>query len=64
MLHTKFQSHRSVSSGEDFLRFLPHMGVAAMLVMPPISFEQLFVPKDMEVIFGYIWPSSFKGEVV
>ena len=40
------------------------MGVEAMLVMPPISFEQLFVPKGMEAIFGYIWPSGFKGEVV
>ena len=34
MLHTKFQGHRSISSGEeDFLRFLPYMGMAAMLVM-------------------------------
>ena len=33
MLHTKFQGHRSIGSGEDFLRFLPHMGMAAMLVM-------------------------------
>ena len=41
MLHTKFQGHRSVGSGEDrsvgsgedFLRFLPYMGMAAMLVM-------------------------------
>ena len=34
MLHTKFQGHRSSGSGEeDFLRFLPYMGMAAMLVM-------------------------------
>ena len=34
MLHTKFQGHRSCgSSEEDFLRFLPYMGMAAMLVM-------------------------------
>ena len=34
MLHTKFQGHRSIGSGEeDFLRFLTHMGMAAMLVM-------------------------------
>ena len=31
MLHTKFQGHRSSGSGEeDFLRFLPYMGMAAM----------------------------------
>ena len=34
MLHTKFQGHQSIGSGvEDFLRFLPHMGMATMLVM-------------------------------
>ena len=34
MLYTKFQGHRSIGSGEeDFLRFLPYMGMAAMLVM-------------------------------
>ena len=34
MLHAKFQDHRiSVSGEEDFLRFLPYMGKAAILVM-------------------------------
>ena len=34
MLHAKFQDHRTSGSGEeDFLRFLPYMGMAAMLVM-------------------------------
>ena len=34
MLHTMFQGHWSIGSGEeDFLRFLPYMGMAAMLVM-------------------------------
>ena len=34
MIHTKFQGHRSIGSGEeDFLRFLPYMGMAATLVM-------------------------------
>ena len=34
MLHTMFHGHRSIGSGEeDFLRFLPYMGMAAMLVM-------------------------------
>ena len=33
MLHTKFRRNRSTGSGEDFLRFLPYMGVAAILVM-------------------------------
>ena len=29
MQHTKFQGHRSIASGEeDFLRFLPYMGMA------------------------------------
>ena len=34
MLHTKFLGHQSTGSGkEDFLRFLPYMGMAAILVM-------------------------------
>ena len=39
MLHTKFQGHGSIGSGEvDFLSFLPYMGMVAMLVMWPNSF--------------------------
>ena len=39
MLPTKFQGHQSIGSGEeDFLRFLPYMGMAAMLVMWRNSF--------------------------
>ena len=34
MLHAKFQNYRTSGSGEeDFLRFLPYMGVVAILVM-------------------------------
>ena len=33
MLHTKFRGNQPVGSGEDFLRFLPYMGVVAILVM-------------------------------
>ena len=32
MLHAKFQVHRN-GSGEDFKKFLPYMGMAAILVM-------------------------------
>ena len=33
MTHTKFQGHWSIGPGqEDFLRFLPYMGIVAMLV--------------------------------
>ena len=34
MLHAKFQDHRTSGSEEvDFLRFLPYMGMVAILVM-------------------------------
>ena len=53
MLHTKFQGHSSIGSGEeDFLRFLLYMGMAAMLVMWPRPFEQIFFPKGPG---GCIW---------
>ena len=36
MLHTKSQGHRPSGSGEeDFKKFLPYMGMAAILVMWP-----------------------------
>ena len=45
MLHTKFQGHRPFGSREeDFLRFLPYMGMVAILVMWSEPFEQTFVP--------------------
>ena len=34
MLHAKFQDHRTCGSGEeDFLRFLPYIGMVAVLVI-------------------------------
>ena len=34
MIHAKIQDHRtSVLGEEDFLKFLPYMGMAAILVM-------------------------------
>ena len=40
MLHTKFQGHRPFGSREeDFLRFLPYMSMAAILVMFPHPME-------------------------
>ena len=36
MLHAKFQDHSTSGSGEeDFLRFLPYIGMVAILVMLP-----------------------------
>ena len=44
MLHDKFRRNRPAGSGEeDFLVFLPYMGVAAILVMCSRSREQTFV---------------------
>ena len=62
MLHTKFQGHRSIGSGkEDFLWFLPYMSMAAMLVMWPRLFEQIFFPKGPG---GCIWNLVAIGPVV
>ena len=44
MLHAKFQDHRTSGSGkENFQRFLPYMGVVAILVMLPASCHQIFI---------------------
>ena len=46
MLHTKSQGNQPSGSGEEdfFKGFLPYMGVAAILVMWPVQFEQTFGP--------------------
>ena len=44
MLQAKFQNQRTSGSGEeDFQRFLPYMGVAAIFVMSPASCHQIFI---------------------
>ena len=43
MLHTNFQGHQPFGSREDCLRFLPYVGMAAILVMWPGPFDQTFV---------------------
>ena len=55
MLHTKFQGHRSIGSGEeDFLRFLPYGGYLGHVTLficinfyshSPISFHEKFGSK-------------------
>ena len=58
MLHTKFQGHRSIGSGEeDFLRFLPYMGMAAILVMWSTPFEHFSFLKALEAVYE-IWLQS------
>ena len=43
MLHAKLQGNRSSDTGDDvFLRFLSYMGIVAILIMRPASFEQIF----------------------
>ena len=64
MLHAKFQDHRTSGSGEeDFLRFLPYMGMAAILVWTIyINFRSPF-PRRLHIKFGFDLPSGFRGEV-
>ena len=62
MLHTNFQGHQPFGSGEeDFLRFLPYTGVAAILVMWPEPFEQTFIPPSHG---GSIWNLTLTGQAV
>ena len=51
MLHTNFQGHWPFGSREeDFLKFLPYMGMAAILVMWHRPFEQTFIAH-----WGFTW---------
>ena len=63
MLHTKFQGRRSFGpGGEDFLRCLSYMGMAAILVIWPGPFEQkTFVPPSRR---SSIWNLTLIDPVV
>ena len=62
MLHTKFQGHQPVGSGEGrYFKVLPYMGMAAISVMVR-PFEGTFVPPDLyslHIKFGFNGPSRF-----
>ena len=60
MLHTRFQGHRSIGSGEeDFLRFLPYMGMAAMVTqLIYINFHSYY-PSSFHMNFGSKFPYCF-----
>ena len=62
MLQAKFQDHRTSGSGEeDFWRFLPYIGMAAILVMWPGPFIQtFFIPSQG----GSTWNLALIGQAV
>ena len=61
MLHTQFLVHRPFGPAEDILRFLPSMGMAAILVIWPGPFEHTFVPPSHR---GSAWNLTLIGQVV
>ena len=49
MLHTKFRGNWPAGSGkEDNERFLPYMGMAAILVMWSASYQQIFISMNLK----------------
>ena len=68
MLHAKFQDQRiSGSREEDFLRFLPYMGMAAIFCHVTwtiyINFRSPF-PRRLHMKFGFDWTSGSGRENV
>ena len=50
MLHTKFPGNQPVGSGEeDFDRYLPYRGVAAILVKRPASCHKIFISLYLKI---------------
>ena len=67
MLYTKLQGNQPSCSEENFLRFLPYMGIVAIFFMRPGSFEQIFnppMPGCCGFKFDWNWPCGFREEVV
>ena len=61
-MYTKFQGHQPFGSREDdFLMFLPYVGMSAILVMWPGPLEQTFVPPSHR---SSIWNLTSTGPVV
>ena len=61
MLHTKFQGYLPFGTGDDLLRFLSFMGMAAILVMWPGPVEQTFISPSHG---GSIWNLTLTDPVV
>ena len=58
MLHTKFQGHWCIGSGEeDFLRFLPYMGMAAYWSYDPDHLNNFFYLNALKALYE-IWLRS------
>ena len=52
MLYTKFQGHRSIGSGEeDFLRFLPYMGMAPYWLCDPTHLYKFSSPISLKLSY-------------
>ena len=68
MLPTKYQPNRPGCSGEEaLLIFLPHLWHDSHLEVPIKTVLAIFHspnPWKLHMKFGYIWPISFRGEVV
>ena len=67
ILHTKFQGHRPFGSREDFFfRFLPYMGMVAILVSDLDHLTNFCspIPWRLYMKFDFDWPSGFWEEDV
>ena len=51
-MHAKIQGRRPFGAREDFLRFVPYMGMAVILFMWPGPFDPTFVSISQG---GYTW---------
>ena len=67
MLHTKFQGHRSIGSGEDFFKVFTiyghggHVGHVTQLIC--INFHS-HSPLSFHMSFGSKWPNCFREKKV
>ena len=67
MLQTKFQSHQSIGSGEDFFKVFTiyghggHVGHVTRIIRTTFCSPD---PWRLHVKFGYNWPSGLGGEVI
>ena len=54
MLYTKFQGHQPLGYKDDFLRFLPYVGLEAILCLVSSAWEKHF--NYIEVDYNNTWP--------
>ena len=58
MLHTKFQGHQSIGSGDEAFKVLPYMVMATILVVRARPFWTILILKALRAVYEILLHSA------